>query len=150
MTAQLLDPSSELNEEQSTKTLQELEGQDWGEANVPSHLVTTCRVLRRKSLCNFTVEDLRIMIGQNFSLNYLMPLAIEQLRRDPLVAEDYYPGDLLAAVFLVKPGFWQGQPQVRRAVQEIVDPLTPFSEDLHVSRSLRKSLQQALQTFQQP
>jgi hypothetical protein len=150
MPAQPYDPSSEVTEEQRTKTLQELEGQDWGEPNFPSHLVTTCQALRRKPLRDFTVEDLRIMLGQNIGLSYLLPLAREHLRRDPLVAGDYDPGDLLAAVLLVEPSFWQEQPQLRKAVQEIVDPLTPLPEDLYVSRSLRKSLEQALQNFQHP
>ena len=80
------------------------------------------------------------MIGQNISLNYLIPLAIEQLQRDPLVAGDFYPGDLLAAVLQVKSDLWQVQPHLRRAVQAIVDRFTPFPEDLH----------QALLAFQQP
>lgn len=80
------------------------------------------------------------MIGQNIGLNYLLPLAIEQLRRDPLVAGDFYPGDLLAAVLRVESGFWPVQPQLRRAVQEIVDQITPFPEHLH----------HALLTFQHP
>ena len=46
------------------------------------------------------------MIEQDISLNYLIPLAIEQLQRDPLVAGDYYPGDLLEAVLHVESGFW--------------------------------------------
>jgi contact-dependent growth inhibition (CDI) system CdiI-like immunity protein len=150
MSAQPYDPAREVNAKQRTKTLQELEGQDWGEPNFPSHLVTTCHALRRKPLRDFTVEDLRIMIGQNIGLQYLVPLAVEHLRRDPFVAGDFYEGDLLAAVLLVDLTFWHEQPQLRKAVQEIVDPLTPFPEDLYVSRSLRKSLQQALQTFQQP
>jgi hypothetical protein len=148
--AQPYDPSQEVNAKQRTKTLQELEGQDWGEPNFPSHLVTTCHALRRKPLRDFTVEDLRIMIGQNISLKYLIPLAIEQLRRDPLIAGDYYLGDLLAAVLLAEPSFWQEQPKLRKAVKEIVDPLIPFSEDLYVSRSVRRSLQEAHQAFQQP
>ena len=150
MTAQPFDPSQEVNEEQRNKTLQELEGQDWGEPTFLSHLVRTCHALHRKPLRDFTVEDLRIMIGQNFSLNFLIPLGIEQLQRDPLVAGDYYPGDLLAAVLLVESGFWQVQPHLRRAVQEIVDQLTPFPDYLYVSRSLRKSLHQALLPFQHP
>lgn len=145
-----IDPSAEVNEEQRSKTLQELEGDDWGEPPFPSHLVTNCHALRRKPLRDFTVEDLRIMIGQNISLTYLIPLAIEHLQRDPLVAGDFYPGDLLAAVLLVESGFWQEQPHFRRAVQEILDQLTPFPDDLYVSRSLRKSLHQALLTFQRP
>src|SRR5260221_10739454 len=136
MTAQPFDPSQEVNEEQRNKTLQELEGQDWGEPPFPSHLVRTCHALRRKPLRDFTVEDLRIMIGQNISLNYLIPLAIEQLQRDPLVAGDFYPGDLLANVLRVESGFWQGQPHLRQAVQEIVDQCTPFPKTLHLPKTL--------------
>src|SRR5438132_1243460 len=87
-----------LSEEEKRHTLQELEGQDWGEAHYPSYLVRTCHALRRKPLRDFTVEDLRIMIGQNFSLEYLIPLAIEHLQRDPFAAGDFYPGDLLGCV----------------------------------------------------
>ncbi len=147
MTAQRFDPALEVDEEQRNKTLQELEGEDWGEPPFPSHLVRTCHALRRKPLRDFTVEDLRIMIGQNISLNYLIPLAIEQLRRDPLVAGDFYPCDLLHAVLQVKSGFWQARPQLRTAVEEIVDQLIPFLEDLHLSRDLHKTLHQALLAF---
>jgi hypothetical protein len=139
-----------VNEDQRNKTLQELEGEDWGEAPFPSHLVTTCHALRRKPLRDFTVEDLRIMIGQNIGLNYLIPLAIEQLRRDPLVAGDIYEGDLLVAVLRAESGFWHGHSQLRRAVQEIVDQLTPIPEHSDLTRVVQKSLQQALLAFQQP
>lgn len=90
------------------------------------------------------------MIGQSISLNYLMPLAIEHLRHDPLVAGDFYPGDLLDAVLRVESGFWHEQPHSRRAVQEIVDQLSPFPESLDLTRVIQKSLQQALLAFQQP
>jgi hypothetical protein len=140
MTEQHFEPYPEASEEQRSKTLQELEGQDWGEPPFPSYLVRTCHALRRKPLCDFTVENLRIMIGQNISLGYLMPLAIEHLQRDPLAAGDFYPGDLLANVLKVKPSFWHVYPHLRRVVQEIVDHLTPFPEDLH----------QTLLVFQHP
>ncbi len=149
MTATSSDSSQEVNEELRNKTLQELEGQDWGDPTFPSHLVTTCHALRRKLLRDFTVEDIRIMIGQNIGLTYLIPLAIEQLRRDPLVAGGYYEGDLLVAVLRAEVGFWQGQPHLRRAVQQIVDQLTPFPEHLDLPKVIQKSLQQALAAFQQ-
>lgn len=144
--AQSFDPSSGVNEEQRDKTLQELEGQDWGEPPFPSHLVRTCHALRRKPLRDFTVEDLRIMIGQNISLTYLIPLAIEQLQRDPLVSGDYYPGDLLQNVLRVKSDFWETQPLLRRAVQEIVGQSSSLPENAH----LPKALHQALLAFQHP
>src|SRR5258708_1749 len=139
MTEHHFDLFPSLSQEERSRSLQELDGQDWGEATFPSYLVRTCHALRRKPLRDFTIEDLRIMIGQNFSLNYLIPLAIEHLQQDPLVAGDFFPGDLLANVLKVKADFWHTHPNLRQGVEEIVEQLQPFPEDLC----------QALQVFQQ-
>lgn len=109
---------------------QELEGEDWGEATFPSYLVRTCHALRRKPLQDFTVENLRIMIGQNIGLHYLIPLALEHLQQDPLAAGDFFPGDLLASVLKVKADFWHLHLDLRQAVEDIVDQLRPFPEEL--------------------
>src|SRR5438046_2491656 len=77
-------------------TLEKLERLVWEEPNSDSHLVTTCHRLRKKPIDEFTVEDLRIMIGQKIGLPYLLPRAIAVLEREPLVDGDFYPGDLLA------------------------------------------------------
>lgn len=95
-----------------TKSLQELERTNWGEPGYPSYLVKTCHRLHCKPLCEFTVEDLRIMIGQNFGLKYLIPLAIEVLRVNPFASGDFYDGDLLHSVLKVKPEFWQDNPDL--------------------------------------
>jgi contact-dependent growth inhibition (CDI) system CdiI-like immunity protein len=81
-------------EKDRRKTLQDLDGQDWGEPTFPSHVVTECHRLHKTQLSDFRVEDLRLMIGQQFCLPYLLPLAIEHLQRAPLVQGDFYPGDL--------------------------------------------------------
>ena len=81
-----------------SKTLEQIENDDWGEPEFDSHLVKTCHRLRRKPLEEFTTEDFRIMIGQNISLEHLVPRAIEKLREEPLAEGDYYGGDLLSAV----------------------------------------------------
>ena len=47
------------------------------------------------------------MIGQHFSLEYLIPLALDQLHSDPLVESAFYPGDLLAVVLLAGSHFWR-------------------------------------------
>jgi len=47
------------------RTLEELEGERWGEATYPSHLVNECHRLRTVPLRLFTIENLRIMLGQN-------------------------------------------------------------------------------------
>jgi hypothetical protein len=92
------------------KSLQDLEQDNWGEPTYQSHLVTTVHMLRRKPLAEFTVEDLRIMIGQGIGLLFLIPLALERLEEDPLAAGDFYRGDLLRAVFLADESYWATHP----------------------------------------
>jgi hypothetical protein len=88
------------------KSLQELDQDNWGEPSYDSLLVKTVHQLRRKPLAEFTVEALRIMIGQKISLSFLIPLAVERLEEEPLAAGHYYPGDLLHAVLLAGKPFW--------------------------------------------
>jgi hypothetical protein len=102
------------------KSLQELEGKDWGEPTYSSHLVTECHRLRRVPLQDFTAGDLRIMIGQQIGLPYLIPLAIESLQSDPLIEGDFYRGDLLVSVLRVESPFWSDHPDCRQQVTDIV------------------------------
>ena len=67
------------------KTLEELDGEKWKEPEYDSHLVRTIHSLRKKPLKDFTVEDLRICIGQQFFLEFLVEIAIEELEKNPLL-----------------------------------------------------------------
>lgn len=83
-----------------------------------------CHALRSKSIDEFTVEDLRLMIQQRIGLRYLVPIALHHLRQDPLAEGDFYPGDLLAAVLRVTGDFWQQRPELNRELRDVVDALT--------------------------
>ncbi|MBI5817515.1 MAG: hypothetical protein HZA88_00860 [Verrucomicrobia bacterium] len=109
-----------------SKSLQQLDGQNWGEPTYDSHLVTECHRLRRVPLCQFTVEDLRIMIGQDICLEFLMPLALEHLRDDPLAEGAYYSGDLLSAVLRAGKDVWQHHPDWRSEVAAIAQRTAQF------------------------
>lgn len=78
-----------------SKSLEQLENDYWGEPNYDSYVVTTCHSMRKKPLNEITVEELRLVIGQGFSLDYLIPMAIELLKQNILTAGDLYEGDLL-------------------------------------------------------
>ena len=54
--------------------------------------------MRRKPLRDLTDEELRLAISQKMGLRFLMPLAVERLEADPLVAGDMYEGALLGVV----------------------------------------------------
>lgn len=103
------------------KSLQELEGQDWGEPNFESHLVITCHELRRKAIGLFEIEDLRIMIGQEIGLCYLIPLALEALDDNIFVEGNLYSGDLLDTVLKVDTNFWRTNPIYKKDLESLLE-----------------------------
>ena len=89
------------------KTLEQLEKDYWSEPDYDSYLVKTCHVLRKKPLQEFEIEDLRIMIGQNISLEYLVPLAIDKLAENIFTEGHMYEGDLLKSILTSQTEFWK-------------------------------------------
>ena len=104
---------------QTTTSLEQLENDYWGIPTGESYLITTCCQLRQKPLKDFTPEDLRIMIGQNISLPYLIPLALTVLKQNILAQGDFYPGDLLESVLRSDPQFWKQQPKLWTALRDL-------------------------------
>lgn len=102
------------------KSLQELEGEDWGEPEFDSSLVRNCHRLRRVPLVNFTTEDLRMMIGQQISLTFLVPMALEILMEDPLAEGHCYPGDLLEAIVNISESFWDSHPDKQDDLRQMI------------------------------
>lgn len=102
------------------KTLENLEKEVWPKMDFDSHLVRRTTQLRRVPLNEFSVEDLRIMIGQSFSLFYLIPLALEKLEENILSEGDMMPGDLLQAVAKSDPEFWTEYPEHKKKLDELI------------------------------
>lgn len=88
-------------------TIEQLEKDYWSVPENSSYLVTLCHKLRRKLICDFDNEDLRVMIGQNIGLKYLIPIAIEKLKQNILTEGDYYEGDLLTSVLSSDEIYWK-------------------------------------------
>lgn len=90
-------------------TIEEIEGCRWPEPEADTtYLVRRCHELRRKPLADFTVEDMRIMLGQEIAVPVLLPMAVDVLVCEPLAEGDFYPGDLLAAVLRLPTSAWSG------------------------------------------
>jgi CDI immunity proteins len=111
-------------------TLAQLEDRDFGEPEFGSSLVETAHKLYRQPLSEFTVEDLRLMIGQGIGLPFLVPLGIEVLERDALAGGDYHPGDLLLAVLRISKDFWKEHQELYWRVYELVADLPGILRDL--------------------
>jgi hypothetical protein len=103
------------------KSLQQLEGHVLLRPKFDSHLATECHRLHEVPLCDFSIENLRIMIGQNISLEYLVPIALERLHENPFAAGDFFECDLLASVLRAEPTFWSSNPGLRERLVEITE-----------------------------
>ena len=104
-----------------TKTLDELEGESWGEPDFESGLVIRAHALRKKPLCEFSNEDLRLLILQHISLDFLLPLALERLVENPLESGDLYVGDLLCSVLEVDKIYWESNIELKVELHEVIE-----------------------------
>jgi contact-dependent growth inhibition (CDI) system CdiI-like immunity protein len=113
-----------------TKPLNQLDPPAWGEPEYNSSLVRRCHRLRDKPIGDFTIDDLRVMIGQGIGLRYLVPLALEVLEHDPLAEGDYYPGDLLESVLGVDPELWTRESEWRDRIRAVLKRLPEVPREL--------------------
>ncbi|MGW7585914.1 contact-dependent growth inhibition system immunity protein [Kitasatospora sp. NPDC054768] len=106
------------------RSLEELERDRWSApSGGETRMMATVRKLRRKPIGGLTVEDMRLLIRQDVGLAYLLPLAVEVLRVDPLAEGDIYEGDLLAAVLTRSAEDWSEFPDLGREVRMIASKL---------------------------
>ena len=103
------------------RTLTDLEGKDWGPPTYDSHLVTECHRLRNVPLKDLGIEDLRLLIGQQIGLPYLISLALDQLASNPWAEGDLYPGDLMKRVAEVPASYWTENPEMIPRFQSVLD-----------------------------
>lgn len=88
-------------------TLEQLENSKWVDHDFETNLVKRCHELRKIPVDKLEIEDLRLLIGQQIGLKYLVDLAVEKLTADILAEGDYYPGDLLKSVLTIDSSYWK-------------------------------------------
>ncbi|MFE3942301.1 contact-dependent growth inhibition system immunity protein [Streptomyces sp. NPDC059118] len=114
-----------------TRSLEELERDRW---SVPpadaTRLVRTVYGLRRQPIGELTIEDLRLLIRQDVGLPYLLPVAMEALRDNPMAEGDMYEGDLLSAVLTRSPVMWSDSAGLLQELRVIVSGLAVLPKPL--------------------
>ncbi|SMF79118.1 hypothetical protein SAMN05661091_1667 [Paenibacillus uliginis N3/975] len=111
------------------RSLDELEDCDWGEPEYCSSLVVNVHRLRKTPLKNFSDEDLRLMILQQVSLDYLLPIAFERLINNPIRSGEMYTGDLLSSILKVDKAYWTDRQDFKH---ELDDLLNEFNNTVKV------------------
>src|SRR3990170_1456128 len=128
------------------KTLEELDNEIWETpAGEFTSLVTAIHQLRKKPLKDFTIEDLRITIGQNLNLTYLIPLAIGELQENILAEGNFYQGDLLKNVLDSDTGFWLKN----RYYWDIVIELFKKNKEVFESDDSYRQIRKSFERFEQ-
>ncbi|MGC4987610.1 contact-dependent growth inhibition system immunity protein [Streptomyces sp. DT193] len=113
------------------RSLEDLERDRWPAPPADSsRLVSTAHALRCRPIGGLTVENLRLLIGQDVGLAHLLPLALEVLRDDPMAEGDMYEGDLLSAVLTRSPVVRAEWPELARELATILSELTDLPPSL--------------------
>ena len=114
-----------------SKSIAELEGIEWPEPSLkqPSALAR-CHRLRQVPLSKLGLSDLRALIALDVGLEFVMPLALKAVEREPLVEAEHYRGDLLVAMLRVTPAFYRARPQIRTRVEKVLGLIPAALEEL--------------------
>lgn len=91
----------------TNKSIEDLENDYWGDPTYDSYVVTTCHRARQKPIKLLSNEEIRCLIGQKIGLIYLLPIAVDILKSDPLIDVTYFEGDLLLALLRLELSDWE-------------------------------------------
>jgi len=101
-------------------SLEELDNTIWPEPEYHSHLVKTCRTLRKIPLRELTVENIRMLVGQKIGLEYVVPIAVDFLEYNPWCSGNFYDGDLLEVVLKIDAAFWREHSDMLYRLSEVM------------------------------
>ena len=89
------------------KSIEELENDYWGELTFDSYVITTCHKARQKPIKSLSNEEIRCLIGQKIGLRFLLPIAVNILKNEPLIDITYFEGDLLLTLLRLDTSDWE-------------------------------------------
>lgn len=124
----------------STQSLDQLEGNRWPDPGPEAtRLMRDVHTARTMPLVELRPSQLRVLVRQEVGLPHVVPVALHALAGDPLLEADYYPGDLLAALLELAPGYWSDHPAEADIVSGLLDAVDPADERLLDAEDLMES-----------
>jgi CDI immunity proteins len=129
------------------QTLEQLENDVWESPELATTMIRNCYRLRKKPIDEFTIGDLRLMIGQDIGAKYLMLQALDILAADPLAEGDLYPGELLNSVMTLPIEYWKEHPEHANQAREIASNAIKLIEGQEYIYSVEKELIEEAEKF---
>lgn len=109
--------------------------------NSDTPLINQIILLRQKPIKDFTIEDLRILIGQNCNLDILIPIAIDRLQTNILIEGDLYEGDLFESVLQSDSNYWIKYKDQWQTIKNLYIENKHIFEADNIYRQIRKSFE---------
>lgn len=104
------------------KTLENLEKVYWGKPTFDSYLVKRTHEIRKLPLSQLTNDDIAMMLRQKFSLDYIIPLAIDKLQVNALAFGDSGDeGAIMEAVLKLPADFWNSNKDYWKIIDKLLD-----------------------------
>jgi len=123
------------------KTIRQLEHIDLNTKSWDSGLIRGIDKYINQPIKLLDIEGLRLLIGQNIGLEYLIPLAIDKLKENILAEGDFYEGDLLKNVLDCDRQFWiKNNDYYRKVVDLYIENISVFESE-NTYRQIRKSFE---------
>lgn len=79
---------------------------------------------------DLSVDQIRLLVGQQTGLEFIMPRALYELSKNPLVDASYYQGDLLNACLGVDSEFWMKHEGLWYDLNTIFEALRETMKDI--------------------
>jgi hypothetical protein len=109
------------------KSIENLEKDFWGQPPKGSTtMIDRVYRLRTIQIERLEPKDLRLLIGQEVGLRFLIPVALKILRNNLFVDSEFYEGDLLQNVIKVDSSFWDTNKELKKQFDDL---LKPYSEE---------------------
>ena len=89
------------------QSIEQLENDFWPDYEFETDLIRRCHEYRKIPISDLTNEMIRVLIGQEIGLNYLLPVILEKLVENPLIQGDLYACDVLNAVLHIDKDYWK-------------------------------------------
>lgn len=131
------------------KSIEEIEQDHWRTPGADaSGLIKRVYLARKKIIDELSVEDLRLLVGQDVSLSITIPLAIQALKENLFAEGDYYPGDLLKSVLTIDPQFWTSNLALKNQVEKLCRNLGDTAEqNINTSENIETEIIKAVADF---
>lgn len=109
------------------KTLEDLEESSWEEPDFRSFVTLNAHRLRKTPIGAYTADDLRFMLAQQIGVSFLLPHALEMLKRLERTVSDETAcyineayENLFMAILKLPSDIWQDNPGWRQSLCELL------------------------------